>query len=149
MAVRMALFRVRGTVRPVVSPSAWGAGRARAGRDPVEAAPEMPLVPLAVAERSMEDLADFRAETAAAALREADRRFDVGGAAGRAASPARPAGAPAAPRDAQPAAGPPRAGGPTGASAVGDPTGGSASGDASFPPAAGDRAGAPALEALP
>ncbi|PTQ53534.1 MAG: ComF operon protein A, DNA transporter ATPase [Hydrogenibacillus schlegelii] len=147
--MRMALFRVRGTVRPVVSPSAFFAGLARAGIDPAEAAPLLPMVPLAVAEWAMAALAEGRAETAEAALREADRRFDVGWSAWPEASPSRPARAPAAPPDANEAAGPPFAGGPTGASAVGDPTGGSASGDASFPPAAGDRAGAPALEALP
>ncbi|KWX08937.1 hypothetical protein TR75_00020, partial [Hydrogenibacillus schlegelii] len=78
MAVRMALFRVRGTVRPVVSPSAFFAGLARAGIDPAEAAPLLPMVPLAVAEWAMAALAEGRAETAEAALREADRRFDVG-----------------------------------------------------------------------
>ncbi|QZA33208.1 helicase-related protein [Hydrogenibacillus sp. N12] len=158
MAVRMALFRVRGTVRPVVSPSAFFAGLARAGIDPAEAAPLLPMVPLAVAEWAMAALAEGRAETAEAALREADRRFDVGWSAWPEASPSRPERAPAAPPDAKEAAGPPVAGGPTGASAsgdpvegsaVGDPTGGSVSGDASFPPAAGDRAGAPALGVLP
>ncbi|MBE3596025.1 MAG: hypothetical protein IMW86_03165 [Hydrogenibacillus sp.] len=77
MTVHMALFRVRGTLRRVFSPSAFAARLAREGVDPAEAEPLTPMLPLAIGEWLETALTEGLAREAGEALEIVDRRFGL------------------------------------------------------------------------